>query len=77
VQMPQTTAQASSADYADPCADTHHRSAQFCSILHCMTGLVAAASALPSPALKSPLRIETANLPVSRIPSRLDRPPKA
>jgi hypothetical protein len=77
LHMPQPTAQESPADFADPCADTNHRFAQCCSILHCMTGMVAAASALPNPALKSPLRIETANLPVSRMPSRLDRPPKA
>jgi hypothetical protein len=75
VQMPQTMAQASPAGYAEPCADTNHRVAQCCSILHCMAGLVAAASALPSPALKSPVRMKTSHLPVSRMPSRLDRPP--
>jgi hypothetical protein len=75
-QMAQTTAQDGPEDCADPCADTDDRVAQGCFFLLCMAGLVAAASALPSPTLKSPVRIETANLPVSRMPSRLDRPPK-
>jgi hypothetical protein len=76
LQVAHTAAHESRADCADPCADTNQRVAQGCSILHCMTGFVEAASALPSPALKSPVRIETANLPVLRMPSGLDRPPK-
>jgi hypothetical protein len=76
VQMPHTTAQGSPADYAEPCADTNRGVAQCCSMLHCMAGLAAVSSTLPIQGLKSPVRIETADLPVSRMPSGLDRPPK-
>lgn len=75
-ELPHSTTQASEMDDADPCAISGHHVAHCCSALHCMAGFATAQATLPSPTLKSPVRIETAGLPGSRTPDRLDRPPK-
>jgi hypothetical protein len=76
LQLPQTIAQGSEARATDPCINTGHRVAHCCSALHCMAGFAAVPATLPSPAPESAVCIETAGLPSSRVPDRLDRPPK-
>jgi hypothetical protein len=76
LQLQQTIAPGSEAGATDPCMNTGHRVAHCCSALHCMAGFAAVPATLPSPALESPFPVETAGLPSSRIPDRLDRPPK-